>query len=293
MQIRIYVDGTFESLAAAKPKTAKEHSDRIKTLKKDVSVANKIEKKQAVLKKFHDAYLLAKQSTKTPQRAAKVAGLSAKVKGLRVEIKALKSELSTPRNATLARATEQLGNAQRAKVDHIKQFQPRNKVGSMHGAHQRAVRAETKPAKKPSVQGDNTAARLKAAGIKQASMPAAAKRNIKTLVGMKDHQEMAKAIAEGQATPNGMQNSSTVRNAGRLMAAHLSKAELAKVHKISSQHEAALNKIRNTEGSPTREQRLNARTQAKLNDSGIFKAKFDRPYTALGLINGITAAKPE
>ena len=281
-KIRIFSDDSFEAIAAAKPKDLKGHQERIKVLKSDVSIANKIAGKQRLLKKQHDAWLLARQATAHPKKAQKVADLGAKVKALRAAIKELKAGLSSSRHANLDKAMTALTKAQQAKADHSSKHLPRNQKTPRAGDNAKVKRSEVKH----SSGGSDT----KAAGIKLAGLPAGAKRNVKALAGMKDHQEMAAAIAEGKVSPNGMGNSSTVRAAGRLMAQHLSKAELSKIHKISAQHEAALNKIRGTHGSPARESRLIAKTREKLNNTGVFQTQFEEGHKAISLINGITAA---
>lgn len=282
-KIIIFSDDSFESVSAAKPTDLKGHQERVKELKRDVSIATKISGKQRALKKQHDAWLVVRQSTAHPKKAEKLAALSTKVKALRADIKELKAGLSSSRHADLDKAHAALTKAQQAKADHSKKHLPRNQKTQRAGDSTKVKRSETKHAT-PSV--------TKAAGIKLAGLPAGTKRNVQALAKMKDHHEMVAAVAAGKVSPNGMGNSSSVRAAGRMIAQHLSPTELAKVHKISKQHEASLSKIRNEAGSPVREGKLNQKTLAKLNDSGLFKTKLEEPHKAINLINGITAAKP-
>lgn len=148
-KIIIRADDSFESVAAAKPANLKEHQERVKVLKRDVSLATKIEKKQDAVLKHHAAINNAKKAPKTPARTNKLVNLRAQVVDLREEIKALKGELSTPLNAKLSRAKEQLTKAQMAKADHSSKHLPRNQKTQRSGDSAKVKRSEqkvTKPA---------------------------------------------------------------------------------------------------------------------------------------------------
>lgn len=284
MQIRIHLDGSFEAVAAYKFATDKEKRDRIKVLQGDLKIMDKVEALRGVRETNKKVVAGSKAG---PQKDK----ARAKDKEILDKIKELKGKLSSPRHSNskligqMIRQTMDtvVGGKTIAQIAKESKSTPKEKTAARQ---RKAVNAPKAPAAK---EPGNNAGVLKAAGVKLSALNAADARNVKKLLGMKDHQEMAAAVAEGHATPAGMGASGTVRNAGKLIAGHLSPAERSKVDKISAQHEAALNKIRSTEGSHTREMRLNVKTAAKLNASGVFKAQFDKPHAAINLINGITS----
>lgn len=284
MQIRIHLDGTFESLSAS-PKTAKEHSERIRELKRDVSIANKIAKKDTVLRKAYTSYLLAKQATKTPGRAAKVKALHDKVKALRAEIKELKTGLSSSRNATLAHATEQLGKAQRAKTDHIKQFQPRNKVGSMHGAHQRAVRDEAKIARKKDDEADKSNRSIRGLNLKTSGP---IRRGFDKLRNLSSD-DMIHAINTGNSQPSGAQNSEVTKAAGQMIGNHMTHKAHAAISKIAADYHAVA--IDRTKSDAQKATALKAASRA-LNATKTFGKGFKDPQHAMNFMEGIAKGTP-
>lgn len=82
MKIRIYLDGTFESLSAAKTLTPVEKRAKIKALQADLKTIKKVE------------------ALRVTREAAKKAGNKEKDKDLLAKIKALKASLSSNRNSS-------------------------------------------------------------------------------------------------------------------------------------------------------------------------------------------------
>lgn len=82
MKIRIYLDGTFESLSAAKTLTPVEKRAKIKALQADLKTIKKVE------------------ALRVTREAAKKAGNKVKDKELLAKIKALKATLSSNRNSS-------------------------------------------------------------------------------------------------------------------------------------------------------------------------------------------------
>jgi hypothetical protein len=290
-QIRIHLDGTFESLSAKSLSPAEKRAE-IKRLQADLKTISQVEK------------------LRVAREAAKTAKNTAKDKELLVKIKALKAQLSSNRNSS----SEKVKGYIKAVMDQptgtgktIAKLDKESKPGKAPAASP----VKKAPAAKKEATTDNRST-LKAAGIKLSALNAADKANVKKLAAMKDHQEMANAVRLGEIdrgkptaatklldkmsaklSPRGMGASGTVRNAGKLIATHLKPEDRAKIDKISKEHETVLNKIRNTPGSHLREQDLNARTQKKLNASRVFQAHFDHPWTVINLINGITSVKSD
>jgi hypothetical protein len=290
-QIRIYLDGTFEATAGKYSfATDKERRDRIKVLQGDLKIMDKVEKLR--VDREHNKKTIA--GLKGPQKEK----ARAKDKEFLGKIKDLKAKLTSPRH----NSSKLIGQIIRQTMDTVVGGKTIGQIAKEAGikpgskstpkeqlaARQRKAVHGVKKAVEKEPSGSNAGV-LKAAGVKLSALNAADKANVKKLAAMKDHQEMAEAVTLGEISPRGMGASGTVRNAGKLIAAHLKPEERATVDKISAQHEAALAKIRNNTGSPTRELRLNEKTQKKLNMSGIFDAHFYKPWTAINLINGITS----
>jgi len=146
-KIIIRADDSFESVAAAKPANLKEHQERVKELKKDVSIATKIASQNKKLDTLKETLAKLKgngtRRAVTPQATkARIETVRGKIKSVREVIKALKGELSTPLNAKLERATEQLTKAQQAKADHSKRHLPRNQKTPRAGDSATVQRSE-------------------------------------------------------------------------------------------------------------------------------------------------------
>ena len=143
-KIIIHADDSFEAVAAAKPKDLKGHQERVKELKRDVSIATKIEAQQKKLETLKERLAKLKVGAKTEAVKARIVDTREKIASLREIIKGLKGTLSTPLNAKLERAKEQLTKAQQAKADHSSKHLPRNQKVSRDGDAAKVRRSEKK-----------------------------------------------------------------------------------------------------------------------------------------------------
>ncbi len=114
MKIRIALDGTFMSLAAAKAKTTAEHRSRISTLKKDSAIATKIDKLRSSVGILNTKIKDARRAKK----ATTLASLTTKRDAARVKIKELKATLSTPAHVNQQKVALQIKKAQTAFDAH-------------------------------------------------------------------------------------------------------------------------------------------------------------------------------
>lgn len=195
MKITIYADGSYESVSAAKPKNLSEHQQRVKALKRDVSLATKIAAQQKRLETLKDSLAKLKAGTKTASAKTRIEAARERIKGVRETIKTLKGDLTTPLNAKLERANAQLTKAQQAKADHGSKHLPRNQKTSRPGDAAKVRRSEQKTAARRKAKAEAPSGAEKFAQIRRFETDIRTLKKIDTLTRQ---QEAAKAAGKSE-----------------------------------------------------------------------------------------------
>jgi len=124
MQIRIALDGSFMSLAAAKAKTTADHKARITVLKKDLAIATKYD----ALKSTVGILGVKIKAARAAKKAGTLLTLRNKRDNTRAKMKELKATLSSPAHVNLQKISLQIKKANTAFDKHKN---PENFVSTM------------------------------------------------------------------------------------------------------------------------------------------------------------------
>lgn len=111
MQIRIYLDGTFESVSAAAPKSLRDYKDRVTALTKDLKIAKAIAKHRKAMDSAQKRIAALKHTPASPAKAGRVEAQRNIVADSKHHIAALKKTLSSTRHTDPAEVQTLLSSA--------------------------------------------------------------------------------------------------------------------------------------------------------------------------------------